>query len=44
MYIPDFWVGVIATILVEIAITSVLVIISTMGKDKDENINNKSHK
>lgn len=44
MYIPDFWVGVIATVLVEIAITSILVVISTMGKDKDENTNDKSNK
>jgi len=44
MYIPEFWVGVIVTVLAEIAITSILVVISTMGKDNDENSNNKSNK
>ena len=36
MYVPEFWCGVIATVLVEIAITSILVVISTYGKEKDK--------
>lgn len=34
MYIPEFWCGVIITILVEIALTSILVVVSTVGKNK----------
>ena len=32
MYIPEFWCGVITTVLVEIAITTILVVISTFNK------------
>lgn len=40
MYIPDFWAGVIATILVELGCVAVLVI-ATIRRDKnnEDNIN-----
>ena len=42
MYIPPFWCGVAVTVLVEILITSILVVCSSWGK-KDEKSNNKSN-
>lgn len=32
MYIPEFWCGVIMTVLIEIALTTIMVIVSTLGK------------
>lgn len=38
MYIPEFWCGVIATVLVEIVSVTIMIIISTHErKDKNEN-------
>lgn len=34
MYIPEFWCGVIMTVLVEIALTTIMIVISTIGKNK----------
>ena len=44
MYIPEFWCGVGATILVEFIIATTMIIISTIGKERqDENTDDQSN-
>ena len=45
MYIPEFWCGVGAIILVEFIIATTMIIISTIGKEKrdDENTDDQSN-
>lgn len=44
MYIPEFWCGVGATILVEFIIVTTMIIISTIGeKKRDENTDDQSN-
>ena len=42
MYIPEFWVGVISTLLSEAVIITILVFTSAKGRDEDENYSDKS--
>lgn len=43
MYIPEFWVGVVSTLLSEAVIVAILVFTSAKGSDEDENYNDKSN-
>ena len=43
MYIPDFWCGVIATVLVELIVATVLIITATVGKGKHEDNNDQGN-